>query len=179
MYRTEKQIEIIDASPLTPDIKLTPQDQLSIAGTFISSAGQKFDLIAIGSTFNKIYAMVDESGFICSERLDEKLIGVGMPTTYQEIPLKAVILNPGQPRTVSVAVTFMGLTGASASFQVAVMVNGQLETSKVSSFDVFAPSISIGDLSFSMKAEDGRMTITSLNEPEDYSAWVMGLRKRR
>ena len=181
VYRTEKQIEIIDDSPLTPDIKVTPQDQMSLLGTFLSSKGQKFDLIVLGSSFSKVVAMVDDSGFICSDRLDEKLVAVGAPTTYQETPLKAVIIEScvGKSRTVSVAVTYMGLVGATASFQVAVMVNGQVESTKVSSFDVYAPQVNIGDLNFAMKVEEGRMVVTSLNEPDDYSAWLMSIRKRR
>lgn len=181
VYRTEKQIEIIDDSPLTPDLKVTPLDQVSILGTYLSSTGQKFDLINLGSSFSKVIAMVDESGFICSERLDEKLIAVGAPTTYQEAPLRAVLIDavPGRARVVSVAVTYMGLVGASASFQVAVMVNGQVETTKVSSFDVYAPRTEIGDLNFTMKVEEGRLSVTSLNEPSDYSAWLMTIRKRR
>ena len=74
-----------------------------------------------------------------------------------------MILNPKQPRTVSVA----------------VMVNGQVETSKVSSFDEYAPSTTIGNLKCTMKAEEGRMAITSLNEPDDYNVRLMTLRKRR
>jgi hypothetical protein len=174
VYRTEKQIEIIDDSLLTSDIKITPADQLSFAGTFQSPKGQKFDLVAVGAGYNKIYTLVDEAGFMCSDRLDRNLIAVGAPTTYQELPLKAVVINPASPRIVS-----MGLTGATASFQLAVMVNGQLETAKVSSFDVYAPSIAIGDMSFAVKAEEGRLAITSLNEPEDYSIWLMQVRKRR
>lgn len=181
VYRTEKQIEIIDDSPLTPDLKITPQDQLSIMGIYQSSKGQKFDLVLLGTNYSKIVAMVDEAGFMCSDRLDEKLIAVGAPTTYQELPLKPVIIQTGmgKPKTTSVAVTYMGLTGASASFQVAVMVDGQVEFSRVSSYDIYAPQINIGDMSFTVKVEEGRLAVTALNEPDDYGTWLMATRKKR
>lgn len=122
--------------------------------------------------------MVDDAGFLCSDRLDDKLVAVGMPTVYQHEPLISEAADTGlsKPRTQAVAVTFLGLAGASASFEIAVMVNGTVEARKVSSFDAFSPTVQLGDLAMAIKVDGGGLTVTSLNEPTDYVRWLGELR---
>lgn len=178
VYRTGKQIEIIDGSPLTPDIKISTADVLPVTGTFTAESGRRFDLIDIGTGYNRFTAMVNEQGFICSERLDEQLVAVGAPTTYQEMPLTVAADEPGliKPKTRSVAVTFLGASGASASFEITVMVNGVVEAQKASSVDAFSPSVKMGALTFTMKINDGKLLVTSLDEPSDFGQWLNELR---
>lgn len=77
--------------------------------------------------------------------------------------------SSARPKVQSVAVPFMALIGASANFEVSMMVNGLVETRKTYSFDAFAPGVQIADLNSTMKAEDGRLTVTSLEQPNQGS----------
>jgi hypothetical protein len=175
IYRSPKQIEIIDSSPLTPDVKISPYEPLPVIGTFTAKSEHRFDLIGAGTRNNRFVVMVDESGFVCSERLDsQRLVAVGAPTAYQGQPLVAEMIdaNPPRPHVQSVAVTFMGLVGASANFDVSLMENGLVEARKTYSFDAFAPAIQIGDLNFVIKSEQGKVTVTSLTEPDNYGQWL-------
>ena len=178
VYRAKKQIEVIDSSPMTPDVKITPEMPLPVLGTFTSNSGRRYDVVSVGSGYSGFLTLVDDAGFLCSDRLDDKLVAVGMPTVYQQEPLISEAADTGltKPRTQAVAVTFLGLAGASASFEVAVMVNGTVEARKVSSFDAFSPTVQLGDLAMAIKVDGGGLTVTSLNEPTDYVLWLGELR---
>lgn len=178
VYRTKKSIEVIDASPMTPDLRIPAEALLPVVATFTANSGRRYDLVGVGGGYNRFLAMVDDAGFVCSDRLNDQLVAVGGPTVYQQEPLVAEVADPGlaKPRSQAVAVTFLGLSGASATFEVAIMVNGVVETKKVSSFDAFSPSIQLGDLSFAIKIDGGALTVTSLTEPTDYVRFLGDLR---
>ena len=178
VYTAEKQIEIIDSSPFTPDAAITPQDEIDVIGTFMAGNGRKYDLISLGGGANQFFALVADTGYLCSDRLNKGLVPVGLPTVYQEHPLKMAVIEPklAKPRTVSVAISFVGVMGVTATFDVAVMVNGITEQRKTASFDVLAPNIQIGSMGLTLKNEDGKVVVTSLDEPADYTAWLMKLR---
>ena len=163
---------------MTPDVKIIPEVPLPVLATFTSNSGRRYDLVSVGSGYSSFLTMVDDAGFLCSDRLDDKFVAVGSPTAYQQEPLVAETADPGltKPRTQAVAVTFLGLTGASVSFEVAVMVNGVVEAKKVSSFDAFSPTVQLGDLSLIIKVESGALTVMSLNEPTDFVRWLDELR---
>jgi hypothetical protein len=178
VYRTKKQIEVIDSSPMTPDLRIPAAAQLPVVATFTANSGRRYDLVGVGGGYNRFLAMVDDAGFMCSDRLNDQLVAVGDPTVYQQDPLVAEAADPGlaKPRSQAVAVTFLGLSGASASFEVAIMVNGVVEAKKVSSFDAFSPNVQLGDLSFAIKVDGGALTVSSLTEPTDYVRFLGELR---
>jgi len=179
VYQTAKQIEIIDSSPLTPDVAITTDKNIIIAGTFVSSAGTRLDLINVGSGINHFFMPVNDAGYVCSDRLETKeLVPQGMPTAYQDQPLKAVIVedNLVKPKVTSIALSYSGGTGATVTFEVTVMINGNVKMKKTSSFDAFSSSANFGDLSLSFKVNDRDLTITSLNEPNEYMSWLAQLR---
>ena len=62
------------------------------------------------------------------------------------------------------------------NFDVSLMENGLVEARKTYSFDAFAPAIQIGDLNFVIKSEQGKVTVTSLTEPDNYGHWLGFLR---
>lgn len=179
VYQTAKQIEVIDSSPLTPDVVIPVNKNIAIAGTFISSTGKRLDLINVGSGFNHFFMPVNDAGYVCSDRLEtDNLVLQGMPQAYQDQPLKAVIEEDSlvKPKITSVAITYSGGTGATVSFEVTVMINGNVEMKKTSSFDAFSSSANIGNLSLSFKADAGQLTINSVDEPAEYMPWVAQLR---
>lgn len=180
VYQTDKQIEIVDSSPLTPDVAIAPNTDIVLAGTFISSTGKRFDLINVGSGFNHFFMPVNDAGFVCADRLEvNKLVAQGLPQVYQELPLRSAITEDplAKSKVTSIAITYAGGSGATVSFEVVVMVNGNVEMKKVSSFDAFSSQANIGNLSISFKAENGQVAISSIDEPAEYLPWLTQLRK--
>ena len=178
-YSTEKQIEIIDKSPLTPDTAVVPGTKYQVSGTFFNKAGRKFDLIRVGSGFNSFYVMVDDTGSICSSRLNDKLVFVGMPVVYQGIPLQSVTEESpvANPRNTSIAVTLKEFDAATFSLDIAILVNGRVQTRKTMSYDLFAGSAKIGDMEITVSKTQNGLVVTSLEEPADYNAWMKNVFK--
>ncbi len=180
-YTTEKQVEIIDGSPLTPDVTIVPGQNYPIVGSFFSKDGRKYDMIPVGSRISGFLALVDDTGYLCSNRLNQKLEMVGMPTVYQQLPLKSVVEQIGsQPRITSVAVIFTGSDGATFSYEYSLMLNGRVLEKKSLSFDLFSGIAQIGDLRISMeKSSNGGVLAKSIEEPSDYHLWFSKLRSKK
>ncbi|MEC4720451.1 hypothetical protein RY831_14910 [Noviherbaspirillum sp. CPCC 100848] len=176
-YTTPKQIEILDGSPLTPDVALVPAGKYESFGTFRDKNGRRFDLVAVGG----FTVMVDDTGMICSTRLNDRLVSVAMPTVYQEVPVTATMgeAAAANPRRVSIAVTVREIDAASFSLDVSVLVNGQAQQRRTSTFDLFSGQAKIGDLEVAVsRGPAGGLKIDSLVEPADYDIWLKQIFRR-
>ena len=179
-YSTDKQIEIIDKSPLTPDVAMVPQVNYPIVASFYNKAGRKFDILSVGTNdLNSFFAMVDDAGMVCSSNLNKSLVAVGLPTVYQELPIKAQVQEIPNGKITAVAITLAKVDGATVSLDETVMVNGQVEMKKSYSFDAFSGNASIAGLNITFsKAGAGGITINSIDEPADLYLWAGKLRER-
>lgn len=181
-YTTDAPIEIVDDSPLTNDVKINSNKSLSVIGSFTNKSGDVFDLVSIGQGFANFTALVNNAGFLCSDRLNSKtLVAEGAPNVYQKNPLKQTIAESqlAKPKAYSVAVSYVGTMGATVSLETAIMLNGMAESKQVNSYDIFSPAIEIGDLRISAKAEGGNLTVKSVNEPSDFYAWLQQIRPKQ
>lgn len=176
-YTTPKQIEILDGSPLTPDVALVPAGKYEAFGTFRDKNGRRFDLVAVDG----FTVMVDDTGMICSTRLNDRLVAVAMPTVYQELPVAATLTEApvANPRRISIAVTVREMDAASFSLDVSVLVNGQAQQRRTSTFDLFGGQAKIGDLEVAVsRGPSGGLKIDSLVEPSDYDLWIKQIFRR-
>ncbi len=170
-YTTPKQIEIIDSSPMTPDVALTPAAKYESLGIYKDKKGRSFDLVAVGG----FIVMVDEAGMVCSTRLDDRLVSVAMPTVYQELPIKAVLDEAAvaNPRRISIAVTVRELDAATVSLDMAVLINGKAQHRRTSTFDLFSGHAKIGDLELAIsRPGSGGVRIDSIVEPANHDLWI-------
>jgi hypothetical protein len=174
-YQTEKQIEIIDSSPLNPDIALTPDMQFRVVGTVVTRSGRSYDIIGVRSFF----MLVDDTGFICSTTLDRNFTGRGMPVVHQELPLKEIITEVSYPtaRTTSAAVTFVSADGATFSIDTTLMINGKVSKKQSSSFDLISGEATIGALILNAaKDPEGSVLVRSIKEPSNLHLWAASIK---
>lgn len=170
-YTTPKQIEIVDGSPMTPDVALTPSGKYDSLGIYKDKKGRSFDLVAVGG----FIVMVDDGGMVCSTRLDDRLVSVGMPTVYQELPIKSVLDEApiANPRRISVAVTVREMDAATVSLDMAVLINGKAQHRRTSTFDLFSGQAKIGDLELAIsRTGSGGVKVDSIVEPANYDLWI-------
>lgn len=170
-YTTPKQIEIIDGSPMTPDVALTPAAKYESLGIYKDKKGRSFDLVAVGG----FIVLVNEAGMVCSTRLDDRLVSVAMPTVYQELPIKAVLDEApvANPRRISIAVTVREMDAATLSLDMAVLINGKAQHRRTSTYDLFSGQAKIGDLELAIsRTGSGGLKIDSIAEPANYDLWI-------
>jgi len=178
----KKRIEIIDKSPLNPDVALEAGQKYRVAGVYTNKDGRRFELLKEPSLAG--FILVREDGMLCSDRLARSQYGnsymlrTGMPQAYQELPVETVVEEASNaPYTTAVSITAKEVNSAVAILETTILANSVQKLRKESAVDLLAGESNIGGLKVRLSRQGNKVRVVSIDEPSDWSKWLQDVMK--